>query len=485
MTWLLAILGLGLLVTVHEFGHFIVAKWTGMKVEVFSIGFGPAVPGLKWHWGETEFRISWIFLGGYVKIKGQDPYDEEDSDPDDPRAYSNKSPIQRLAVIAAGPGINYLFAIVLGLVVFGYQGIPRQPENYPLVLAQVMAGKPAAKAGLKPGDIISAIDGHKVKNYLDYKHVIGLYLQGCRPAEASHRYLDLQVERNNAVTTVRYRPPKRAADEKTGQEAQGDRDAPKTGRLAQETTTLGFHSWTAPSAMTWLLAQAQGIWVVSVHDQATGLLPGDRILVVDGRKASSMEVLLSAMQTLKKGYRCPADAEHSLIMTIVRGEKTLDKKIYPDENGLIGVEFQEALQWEDAPMGKRLLAAIVYPMDKSREMLDGFRRLFSGLVGNASKVASQVSGPVGIVVAVKTRMKRGFWQGLSVLMFLSVMLGFFNILPLPALDGGHVVFRLIELVTGKRLSPIAEAKIHYYGILVLMALLVLVTIKDCRGLFGI
>ena len=238
----------------------------------------------------------------------------------------------------------------------------------------------------------------------------------------------------------------------------------------------------APRLLTALLPALDGLWVVADRGP---LRAGDRILQADGHDLHTPSDLSRLVEYLRKGYRCRKSAEKALVLTIRRGSERKTIKVYPDRNGLIGVVFQEALVWEDAPVGKRLLVALDYPIQKTKFMAAGLWGLVSSLARGRTEAASQVSGPVGIVVVIKTRMKQGLLQGLSVVMLLSVMLGFFNIVPLPALDGGHLVFRILEMLTGKRLKPSTEAKIHYYGLLALLGLFVLVTVKDCRGLFGI
>ena len=159
--------------------------------------------------------------------------------------------------------------------------------------------------------------------------------------------------------------------------------------------------------------------------------------------------------------------------------------MFPDRRGLIGVVFKDATVWESVSVWQRILLAFKYPMVKSYEMLYALGVFFKKLVGGPSEAASHIAGPVGIVVAIKTQIRQGFIHAVSVIMFLSVMLGLFNILPIPALDGGHLVFRVIELVTRRRLKPETEGRIHQVALLVLLVIFVVVTIKDCRYLFGL
>jgi len=464
MTWFLAILALGFLVTLHEFGHFLVAKWSGMRVDVFSIGFGPAIPHLKWLWGETEFRVAWIPLGGYVKIAGSNPYDEEDYQEDDPKAFLNQPVLKRMAVVVAGPGINYVFAWVMAIILFGFKGVPVQPEHYPLVLSQVAKARPAAKAGLQGGDRIVAVDGQKVENYQEYRAIVVDYLHGCRHVPEKQRVVNLEVLRGTKMLELEW-------------------------HVASKPRSVDLVAVGETSPLVGLyVPMARGLWVTGIGRAdlvRAGLRPGDRILSADGERVTSMVDLRRRFAGVRRGLSCPAHMEKLFVLTVRRGDKQFEVKVYPDRAGLIGVVFEQATEWIKIPVGERLKLAMEYPIVKSQEMLVGIGHMLSGLWNRPSATASQVAGPVGIVVVVKTRMRQGFIYGLSVVMYLSVMLGLFNILPLPALDGGHFVFRLVEFVTRRRLAPATEAKVHYFMLLLLFAIMILVTVKDCRGLFGL
>ena len=154
---LLAILALGILIIVHEGGHFLVARLSGMRVDRFSIGFGPQLVSFKR--GETTYQIAAIPLGGFVQIAGLNP-GEEGLAADDPRAYPNRPVWQRLLTIFAGPGTNYVFAAVLVVIAYLVFGVP-VPGHAPLV-GGLPEGKPAATAGLQLGDELVSIDGNKV-----------------------------------------------------------------------------------------------------------------------------------------------------------------------------------------------------------------------------------------------------------------------------------------------------------------------------------
>jgi len=167
MSVLLAIVALGILIIVHEGGHFLVARLSGMRVDRFSIGFGPALT--KFTRGETTYQIGLIPLGGFVQIAGLNPQ-EESIAPNDPRAYPNRPVYQRLLTIFAGPGTNYVFAALLMAIVYIAFGVP-QPGKLPTV-AELVADMPAAAAGIQPGDDVVSVDGKVVKDTNDVSAIV-------------------------------------------------------------------------------------------------------------------------------------------------------------------------------------------------------------------------------------------------------------------------------------------------------------------------
>ena len=159
MMYLLAIVGLAVLIVVHEAGHMLVARLMGMRVEQFSVGFGPSL--LRWRGPVTTYQIALIPLGGYVKIAGMNPQDQLPED--DPGSYANKAPWRRFLVILAGPLTNYLFAVIIMVGVYASWGLP-QPKEVVGGIRSVLTGSPAFKAGLKPGDRILTISGARVQS---------------------------------------------------------------------------------------------------------------------------------------------------------------------------------------------------------------------------------------------------------------------------------------------------------------------------------
>lgn len=186
MTIILAILVFGLLILVHELGHFIVAKWVGIRVYEFAIGMGPLL--FKKEHGGTKYSLRLFPIGGFNKMAGMEPGDE-----DNPSGFNKKSLWQRTAVIAAGSAMNILLALVLFIFVFAVLGVPSQKN----IVGEVSANSPAAQAGIKAGDMITAIDGTKVETW---NEMVDLIHQ--KPGET----ISLTVERDEKGFTVYTKP---------------------------------------------------------------------------------------------------------------------------------------------------------------------------------------------------------------------------------------------------------------------------------------
>ena len=339
MIWLIAIVALGLLIIVHEGGHYLVARWSGMRVERFSIGFGPAL--LKFQRGETLFQIGAIPLGGFVQISGLGPTEEQDGDglhPDDPRLYNNRPVWQRLATIFAGPGINYVFAVVVLLGLFIGIGVPR-PGKLPMIV-QVMEGAPAQIAGLQLGDEVITVDGKTVKN-------------------------------------------------------------------------------------------------------TTEVSP-----IVDASQGRALEIV------------------------VLRGDEQKTFQVTPRNDGdkfRIGIGIDGRAEFVAVPAREAIVEAFVYPYYLSRENLKAIGQMIVG------KRARDLSGPVGIVSQLKQQFSRGIANGLMMVASISALLGLFNLLPFPGLDGGRLVFLVYEAAARRPFPQRLEQSIHTVGILTLFALVIWVT----------
>ena len=194
MTYLLAIVGLAVLIVVHEAGHMIVARLMGMRVEQFSVGFGPSL--IRWRGRVTVYQVALIPLGGYVKIAGMNPHEELPEG--DPGSYANKAPWRRFLTILAGPMTNYLFAVLIMIGVYSAWGLP-QPQEIVGGVRSVLTDHPAFKAGIKPGDRILMVDGKTITSNQQTRELIGA---------SKGRPLAVVVQRKESRLTLTMTPKK-------------------------------------------------------------------------------------------------------------------------------------------------------------------------------------------------------------------------------------------------------------------------------------
>jgi regulator of sigma E protease len=361
---ILAILAIGLLIIVHETGHYLVARWCKMRVDRFSIGFGPAVA--TWKRGDTLFQLAPIPFGGYVEIRGMNI--AEDVDPNDPHAYPNRPAWQRFLTIFAGPGTNYLSAIVLALLLFGTAGVPSGTSWY---VVNSVSQEFDAHGKIEPGD-----------------RIVSLQRPGdAAPMPVYHRHAD--------------QPP--------------------------------------PQALGAMVHESRGAPM-----QITVLRNGsERTFEIRARQDPDLKDEKTGEQQYRLGI-------------------TLDSQ--PER---VSVGFLGAVGY-----------AIEFPIEQTKMSLANLYDVITG------KVEGELTGPVGIAHVVYRTISTGWINTLELLVLLNVLIGLFNLLPVPALDGGRLVFLVYEMATRRRPNPRFEATVHMVGILVLLLVLVAVTIKDIAGLGG-
>ncbi|MBI5072111.1 RIP metalloprotease RseP [Candidatus Falkowbacteria bacterium] len=350
LTLVVFVLILGLLVFVHELGHFVAARKNGVKVEEFGFGFPPRIFGIKK--GETTYSLNWIPLGGFVKIKGEDGENKEDED-----SFSHKKIWRRAVILAAGVLMNFILAAVLlsigfmiGLpqVINGENGNARI-RDAKVQVVQILEGTPAAEAGLLPGDAVLEVDGQKIEN-----------------VEAIQEYLSGKI------------------------------DAP-----------VKF------------------------------------VLERDGQKI---------------------DKEISPVFLIETGRGGIGVGLL--KSGIVSYPWYLAL-WKGAE------SAVLFTGEVAR----AFYELIKNLIVT-QKVSVDLSGPVGIAVLTGQVARMGIIYLLQFTALLSVNLAVINFLPFPALDGGRILFLIIEKIRRKPVSQKIENLVHNIGFGLLMLLVLLVTYRD-------
>lgn len=331
MTTLIAsIFVFGLLIMFHELGHFIMAKSVNIKVNEFSIGFGPIL--LKKSRGETLYSVRVLPLGGYVKMEGEDEASEDE------RSFSKKPPLQRMAVIAAGPIMNFVLAILLIALISFFVGIATTE------IGAVVADSPAEQSGIKPGDRIVSINDIKITQWEQVVSIIG---------SNPEKTLKIVVERDKKLETYNVKPVKKA--------------------------------------------------------------------IQNG------------------GYR-----------------------------GVIGIESRVKKY--------SILVSLENGIQRTYWMT---KMIFLGLINMIlGKIKPDIVGPVGIIHMVGEAARIGFLNLIYLASIISINLGLFNLLPIPALDGSRLLFILIEGLRGKPIDPEKEGLIHLIGFAILMMLMVFIAYKD-------
>jgi len=442
------ILAVGILVTIHEFGHFIVARRLGIKVLRFSIGFGK--PLYTWHrkGDETEYVLAAIPLGGYVKMSDEREGTVEEADL--PRAFNRQSILRRVAVVVAGPVFNLLLAVLAYWIIFMAGVSSLKP-----MVAYVTPDSIAAKAGMRSGDQILSIAGDTTATWDDVQ-------------------LDLfrEVLRSPSIPLT----------------VQGATGGPRSVALAIDDP----QRLTEPNQMLTglglsVVPQDPVVATVAPGDAAAvaGLKVGDRIVSVDGAPVASW---LDMVRILR------ASAGKTLSLVVAREGKTLDLALKVGSitdkgvtEGHVGVggplvqkEFFDSLKVEQR---YNPLAALGHGLQRTAEM--SWLTLVAGwnmLIGNVS--LKNLSGPIDIAQYAGYAAEGGVTSFLEFLAFVSISLGVLNLLPIPVLDGGHLLYFVAEGVKGSPLSERTEALGQKVGIMLLLALMGFAVCNDLIRVFS-
>lgn len=443
-TIIIFLLVLGTIVFIHELGHFFMAKLYGVKVEEFGLGFPPKIFGFKR--GETEYTLNWVPLGGFVKIVGEDGEEKND-----PRSFSSRSISQRFQIIAAGVIMNVFLAFVIFSILFmvGFpQGVTgedpaklKNARDFNVVIGDVSKDSSLFKADFKPGDKISTVDEKKVYNTKD--------LYGA---------VDEKRDQKVSIGILR------------GKESISKEIVP-----IQDLSVV--------------------ITEVSKDSPALGadLRPGDKILSLDGKNIYSIRDLQDIVET-KRGDR--------VAIGIAREDENLVKEIVPrkekkENEGALGVSLSEGMSLaEIATISYSPLDAIQKGFEYTIQMIMVIVMAFVFIIVqifSTGTTTAEVSGPLGIASMTQQAAAMGFMTVLNFIAIISVNLAIINALPLPALDGGRLLFLIIEKIKGSPLNQEWEAKANNVGFALLMLLMVVVTFKDIlrldilgkiSGLFG-
>jgi regulator of sigma E protease len=427
---------IGLLILIHELGHFFVARWTGVGVERFSIGFGPVL--LRWKGKETEYCLSVIPMGGYVKMMGEEdnPLEGGGGATYDPaKAFAKKPLWARFLIVFAGPGMNLVLAAVIFAVVLGTLGRP----VWPAAVGRVTDGSPAATAGLRTGDTIVAVNGRPIEYWEDLERSL---------SSARGRPLELRVRHEGAERTVTVTPRMRSVPDPVFREP-------------RETWDIG--------AGPQLVPQISSVSADSPAKRA-GLQAGDVVTAVAGQPVFTPEDLVEAIRS-RPGQAFP--------ITIERDGQTMTLTVTPDavrEKGTDGQEREVGrIQAGIATKTVRFepynpVLAAGYGATKTWDMtiltVKGLWKLVSRQIDS-----SNIGGPIQIATEAGRQAKDGMASLALFTAIISVNLGVLNLLPVPMLDGGHLLFFVIEAVLGRPLAARKREMAQQVGFVLLMLLM--------------
>lgn len=429
MTIISFILVLGFLILIHEMGHFLVAKMLDVKVEKFSIGFGPKL--LAFTKGETEYMISAFPLGGYVKLLGEGPEEELKNDP---REFASRPVSHRMAIIIAGPIMNLMLTFLLFPLVFMI-GV-----NLPAYLDKevragwVMEDSPAKEAGIESGDLIVAVDGKSVETW---DKALTLF------ATNPDNKITLDVIRNGNRLNIEMTP--RMMKDGGGY----------AGILQPMKPVIGGLSPDMPGARA-------------------GLMKGDTVVSVDGNRVTHW-VEMSYLIRESKGKE--------LALGVMRGEEYIERKLTPvmDEaakKAVIGISYKEEFVFKKYGFVDSVKAGSQRALDLTWLTLDIMKRLFTLDINIKS-----LGGPIMIAQATGAASQEGLSAVIALMAFISLQLGILNLLPIPVLDGGHVFFLLTELVLRKPLSMKTREIAQQIGFIMLILLMLIVSYNDIMRVF--
>jgi len=445
-TVLAFIFAIALLVAVHEYGHFIVARKLGIRVEKFSIGFGPALFSWRGKDGEVEYVIAAIPLGGYVKMLGEnlDEQGEEQairlSDAELARAYHVQPVWKRASVAVAGPLFNFIFAIV-AYVLVGWLG----QTVMPAVVGNVAPSSVAERAGLMQGDVLKEVNHTQLVSWQQFEEALKATVG---------RDVTITYRRDDLISSV------------TMPVKQFEQDA-----LLVNVAEDGLG-----------LSLGMQVFVDSVVPGSpankAGMLAGDQIIQFDGTDIGSTRELIRSIQE---------HAGKPLMLSILRHDTYLQLHVIPKAKTVHGVGRMGVHL-----ISKPLSEAIVYRMGVWEGISYGFTRTAEMTVLTVQVLGKMITsaispdnlgGPIAIAQLAGRTADLGLAAFITFLALISVNLGVLNLLPVPVLDGGHLVYLAIEKVRGKPLSMVMLERMQLIGVLLIGTLMVFAFYNDLMRLF--
>jgi len=434
ITIIATIIVLGVLIFVHELGHFIMARRIGVRVLTFSLGFGPKI--LKFKRGDTEYAISAIPLGGYVKMAGENPEDSRTGAPDE---FLSKGKWQRFQVLVMGPVMNLLLALIVMALVY-YQGaqVP-QFERQPVIIGTFAQNSVAEKAGLKPGDQIVSVDGDAVENWEKFGMAI--------------------VSKAKRNVTIGYVRDGRA----------GEVILVPTAQTRYEVGDIGIQPRIHP--------EIDEVVPGEPADQA-GLRKGDVILAVGNELPVTYDRLIELIRT---------SPGKTLAVQVKRGDAVQTINLTPQHLGTtvmvngaeqpIATVGAQIRPWETHTVNPGIVDAFKLGAQKNWEWTRLIVETLGGLFTRETSV-KQLMGPVAIADLSGAAAQAGWISLFTLMAMISLNLGLLNLMPIPVLDGGHIFILALEGLARRDFSMRVKEKMLLAGFVLLLMLMVTVIYND-------
>jgi regulator of sigma E protease len=426
---------IGVMILIHELGHYWAALWFGVRVEAFSFGFGPRLFGFRL--GETDFRFSAIPLGGYVKMTGQSDTDAGPLESDDPASYLNKPRWQRLIIAFAGPAMNILLAVALLTGIFMVRYPKPVTAGGPAMVGHVAKGSPAESAGLREGDVIVQLGEQRDPDWEDiYLKEIGSV--GERLTLMVERKAGAEVERVSILVTPRL----------------------------DERTNLGYAGWSEQNET--LVADVSP----NMGAEKAGLKRGDVIVAVNGMplySTAKLHELVRASNGSVVEIVYARQGERNKVLV----EPMFSKDDTKDGRWMIGVRLEPRFVITQLPFAEALQESVKQNV-RSASLIYGFLR---GIIEQRLSPKS-LEGPIRIGQLSGEAAREGAIPFVSLMAMVSLNLAVFNLLPIPILDGGVILMLLVEMLMGRDLSLRIKETVLKFGFVFLMALVVFVLYND-------
>jgi regulator of sigma E protease len=437
----------GVMVIVHEFGHFAVAKLCRVRVEAFSFGFGPRLFGFKF--GETDYKVCLLPLGGYVKMTGETPDQvsgaaaETDSEKlaGDPGSFTIHPRWQRILIGLAGPGANFILAFVLMLFYYGWINEVPSVQVHSTTVEWITPGSAAAVAGFQGGDVITRFED---ADHPDWEKIYE------RSKLNAGQQVPVSIERGGSNLNLTLKVPSTAKND--------DFDFSDAGLLPQYQP--------GPIAVQEVVA--------GTPSEQAGLRAGDAIVAVDGHAFHSVSTLLAYMQ---------AGQGKGMTLEVLRNGVTVQMVAHPAKLDAGGYKlgFVSVMPpWRDNPLpfGEAVTKATNFCADNSFLIFEVLQRIFTHKLA-----VSQLAGPVGIArMAGDAAEMKGWLPKFGLAGEISLNLGILNLMPFPILDGGLILLLLIESVIRRDISINVKERIYQAAFVMLVAFFVFIIFNDVTKL---